>query len=93
MWGLLSVSAQDMSSETWVVGPEYDTALLSKLGGVLRSLGYDLETRTSGIGGSQQLSRWEVIGPKGFLVIESETYIGLCVSGTSELLAEVKARF
>ena len=81
-----------MSSETWVVGPEYDAALLSRLGGVLRSLGYDLESRTSGVGGSQQLSRWEVIGPKGVLVIESETYIGLCVSGPDELLAEVKSK-
>ena len=82
-----------MSEEQWVIGAEHDAALLERLGRALRSLGYDLETRWSGLGGSQQVSRWELIGPKGVLVVEAETYIGLQVTGAHELVSELRSSF
>jgi hypothetical protein len=82
-----------MSSEQWVVGAEHDAAQFERLGCALRSLGYDIETHWSGFGGSQQVSRWELIGPKGVLVVEAETYIGLHVTGVSELVSELRSSF
>lgn len=82
-----------MSHEQFIVGVEHDPALTERLGNVLRSLGYNLDTSWHGIGGSQEIGHWVVASPKGQLIIEAETYVGLSVTGPSELVAQVKAFF
>ncbi len=82
-----------MSVETWVVGSETDSKLFHKLGNALKSCGYVINEDWSGIGGSQEISHWELSNPKGDLVIESETYIGISVQGNKSLVHELKAAF
>jgi hypothetical protein len=79
-----------MSAEHWIVGSEHDRALFEQLGEVLRALGYRLGNEWSGVGGSQDISHWEVSGPNGSLIVEAETYVGLSVSGPTELVSAVK---
>ena len=79
-----------MSSEHWIVGSEHDHVLFEQLGEALRELGYTLCNEWSGVGGSQDISHWNVLGPNGSLTVESETYIGLSVSGPTELVSAVK---
>lgn len=82
-----------MSAEHWIVGSETDDSLFKSLGEALRALGYRLESERSGVAGSQDISHWELVGPDGSLVVESETYVGLSVSGSSELLSALKLEF
>jgi hypothetical protein len=82
-----------MSSERLIIGPEHDATLLQKLGNVLRLLGYRVDNQWSGVAGSQDISHWEVASPKGVLVVEAETYVGLSVFGPQELVSELKPFF
>jgi hypothetical protein len=82
-----------MSAEHWIVGSEHGQALFAQLGTSLRALGYRLGNEWSGVGGSQDISHWEVSGPEGSLVVEAETYVGLSVSGPKELVLAVKRHF
>ena len=79
--------------KTWVVGPEWDDALLLRLGDALKALGYRVDKHEWGVGGSQELSTWNVHGDAGALRIEAETYIGLTVTGPSRLVDAVKQHF
>ena len=82
-----------MNTERWIVGAEHDEQLLEALGTCLRSLGYELDAPSWGVGGSQELSSWSAASPQGSLVVEAETYIGLSVSGPSVLVGAVRERF
>jgi hypothetical protein len=82
-----------MSADHWVVGSEYDHAIFERLCAALLALGYRLGSEWNGIGGSQEISHWEVSCPDGSLTVEAETYIGLSVSGPANLVAAVKQQF
>jgi len=82
-----------MSDENWIVGSEADLNLFHKLGKALKSCGYLMSEEWSGVGGSQEIAHWELSSPKGTLVVESETYIGLSVQGPKNLVQEIKAAF
>jgi hypothetical protein len=82
-----------MVKEKWVVGPECDEQLFRRLGAVLKSMGFNLDSKWDGIGGSQDISHWELSSPDGLLVIESETYVGLSVEGAAELVQRVRQQF
>ncbi|MBU1413208.1 hypothetical protein KKC22_16990 [Myxococcota bacterium] len=82
-----------MNIEHWIVGPEYDKALFERLALTLRALGYRLGSEWSGVGGSQEISHWEISGPSGSLILEAETYVGLSLSGSAELVVEVRQHF
>ena len=82
-----------MSTETWVVGNEYDEAAFGRLKRTLAHLGYAVRDQGNAIGGSQELDRWTAEGPRGRLAIESETYIGLSVQGPAALVADLKAQY
>jgi hypothetical protein len=79
-----------VSEERWIVGAEYDVGLFDRLGAILRSLGYQLDSKSYGIGGSQEISQWIASGPKGKLIIETETFIGLSISGPNGLVNEIR---
>jgi len=81
------------SAETWTVGREYDQDLLDRLRRLLYSLGYSIEDKWQGVGGSQDILHCKYVRPCGSLVLESETYLGLTVSGPAKLVEEVKEAF
>ncbi len=82
-----------MTEEIWIVGSETDNSLFHRLGKALKHCGYEIGSEWSGVGGSQEISSWKLSSPKGTLVIESETFIGLSVQGTKILVQEIKAVF
>lgn len=82
-----------MTNAQWIVGPEYDASLIAKLGSALRPCHYSVDSKTWGVGGSQELSTWTVSGPNGVLVVEAETYIGLSVTGDPGLVLELQDAF
>jgi len=82
-----------MKDEQWIVGPEFESQLLSTLEVSLKALGYTLDAKSWGVGGSQELSVWAVQGPKGMLTIQAETYVGLSVSGEPMLVKELRHHF
>ncbi|MDJ0909311.1 MAG: hypothetical protein QNI99_08950 [Woeseiaceae bacterium] len=81
------------TSETWIVGAEYEAALLDKLGRALLSLGYENDAELHGVAGSQELREWIARGPRGKLQIVAETYIGLSVTGPPDLVEELRREF
>jgi hypothetical protein len=82
-----------MNETQWNVGPEFNEALLRRLGATLRACGYAVDSRSWGVAGSQELSTWNVTGPRGVLLVEAETYIGLTVTGARPLIDELKNAF
>jgi hypothetical protein len=80
-----------MSTTSWVAGSEHEPKVLASLGTALRGLGYDLRDSWEGVGGSQDIAHWEVVGPRGSLTIECETYIGVTVEGPIALVAELRS--
>jgi hypothetical protein len=82
-----------MHTEKWIVGAEYDEVALARLKRALGCLQYEVRDRWSGMAGSQDIQQLTVACPKGQLVVESETYVGLSVEGLPSLLAELKAQY
>lgn len=77
----------------WQVGAETDASLFTRLGEALRTCGYRLDATTWGVGGSQALTCWTVVGPAGTLQVKAETYMGLCVHGDAALVHAVQEAF
>lgn len=88
-----------MSNEqaTINLGDEYDDVLRDALRRVLlenKAVGID---KSWGVGGSQEIENLKVRVGEDVVLIESETYIGLSISGpkliVEKLAAEVRAAF
>ena len=77
----------------WTVGSEHDEIIFKKLSEVLKVLGFDLDNKWSGVGGSQEVTHWELTSNQGKLIIEAETYVGLSVEGEPSLVERVKNEF
>jgi hypothetical protein len=77
--------------KTIILGDEYDRRLQRRLNEVLRSMGAEIGASTWGVAGSQELSTWEAAVEGRTLKIESETYIGLSISGEGALVERVVA--
>lgn len=74
-----------------VLGNEYDDALRQALMACLAEMGADVAARQWGLGGAQILETTKVSIGRDVLVIESETYVGLSVSGPARLVDRVAA--
>ncbi|QSI76641.1 hypothetical protein [Niveibacterium microcysteis] len=72
-----------------VLGPEFDTALMERLRRWVHTEGGRMSEGSFGVGGSQELTRYDVILPTGDLVVTSETYVGLSIRGPEELVRAV----
>lgn len=75
-----------------VLGAEYDQALRRRLLDVLRSLGAKPTNQSFEVGGSQELQTLTALVGSRTIRVESETYIGLTITGDPELVEEVAAR-
>ncbi|QDQ26690.1 hypothetical protein FNU76_10125 [Chitinimonas arctica] len=71
------------------LGDEYDNALRDALRAVLlnnKAMGVDTSW---GIGGSQEIAMSKVRLGDGLITIESETYIGLTISGPKQIVEKL----
>ena len=72
-----------------ILGPEYDEALQVALLAVLRSMGAEFEPENWALAGSQEVvTRIARVTGKS-LKIESETYIGLSLSGDEDMIEAI----
>ena len=75
-----------------VLGTEYDDALREALMGTLREFHAVVMSHGYGVGGSQEFGRLEVQVLGAHVDIESETYVGLSISGESRVIEQIAAR-
>ena len=79
-----------MPIETWTAGAEHDETARARLRVALESLGYRPKQRWWGVGGSQEITYVELVGPAGQIEVEAETYIGLTVKGDLRAIAAIR---
>jgi hypothetical protein len=79
-----------MQMTTWLVGPEYDETIFKRLGNALSSMGFKTSDHWEGLAGSQEIQNWKFICNSGELTVEAETYVGLSVKGSPELVQQVR---
>ncbi|HVY26294.1 MAG TPA: hypothetical protein VHB79_07060 [Polyangiaceae bacterium] len=77
--------------KTLVLGNEYDDALRRALTDSLASMGAEFAARQWGLGGSQTLETTNVYVGKDKIVIQSDTYLGLSITGEARLVERLKA--
>ena len=75
-----------------VLGPEYDEELLRKLFSVLSHLGGRKLDSELSIAGSQELFELDVLVGEETVHVETETYVGLSIQGTSKIIDEIVDR-
>jgi hypothetical protein len=75
-----------------VLGSEHDESLRQALLDCLAALGADIAARQWGLGGSQIIDTTKVTIGKDLLVVETETYVGLSVSGEARLVDRIAAQ-
>lgn len=80
-----------MGKKTVTLGTEYDDATREALRSALASLNATSAETTWGVGGSQEIETSEVLVGGSPLTVESETYIGLTITGEEELVDSVAA--
>jgi len=79
-----------VSIETWTAGAEHDQTARTRLRVAIESLGYTPKTQWWGVGGSQEITHVELVGPAGQIEVDAETYIGLTVKGDSNAIAAIR---
>jgi hypothetical protein len=75
-----------------IIGDEYDDALRDRLVETLRGMQAQRIGFTSGGAGSQDVDEWSYKIGDEFIQIIAETYIGLTVIGSEDLVKEIKRR-
>jgi len=76
--------------KTVILGAEYEKIVWDTLKGVLKELGGTVHDSNWGIGGSQELTSVDVIVGGQIISVESETYIGISISGDSGLVDQIQ---
>jgi hypothetical protein len=87
----LRVSYADLKKKL-IVGEEYDEALRHAVMAELAALGATIEAQQWGLGGSQIIHTTKLRLGKDTLVVESETYVGLSLSGPARVVDRVVDR-
>jgi hypothetical protein len=75
-----------------VVGAEWDEDLRTRLLTVLQDMGTTAGGSTWTVGGSQELEVLQVSVRGQPVVVEAETYVGLTLTGPTDLVKEIQAR-
>jgi hypothetical protein len=78
-----------MQEKTIIFGKEYDDSLREKLLNAVKRMGGKLLSHDWGVGGSQELDVAQFEIGSELIVIESETYIGLSIRGSSQLVDQI----
>ncbi len=77
--------------KTVILGSEYDDTVWQVLKSVLKDLGGEVKDSSWGVGGSQELTIADVVIGGQHITVESETYVGISVSGDSDLVDQIQA--
>jgi len=72
------------------LGDEHDDRLLSALGSAVLLLGGKIDRSSWGVGGSQEISSWQLRFREGVVVATAETYVGLTISGPADLVTKIQ---
>ncbi len=72
-----------------ILGDEYDEALRHAVMAELAALGATIEAHQWGLGGSQIIQTTKLRLGRDALVVESETYVGLSLTGPARLVDRV----
>jgi hypothetical protein len=81
------------SNQTRVVlGDEYDDKLRKELLDTLREFSAQPIDQSYGVGGSQEIERFEVEIEGENIEVESETYVGLSIAGNERVVNRIAAR-
>ena len=75
-----------------VLGDEYDDRLRKALLDTLRELSAQPVDHWHGIGGSQEIERFEIEIAGENIEVESETYVGLSIAGNKRVVNRIAAR-
>lgn len=75
-----------------ILGSEHDESLRQALMDCLAAMGADIAARQWGLGGSQIIDTTKVTIGRDLLVVETETYVGLSVTGESRLVDRIFAQ-
>lgn len=75
--------------KTVVLGAEYDSDLRDALREILMQMGGEVQGADWAMGGSQELDSLKVLLGERTIVVESETYVGLSVTGPEELVDRI----
>ena len=78
------------SQQKALLGAEHDEQLRQALMDALRRLGAKQISHDSAVGGSQELDMLEVDIAGQRVFIESETYVGLSISGEAWLVEQIR---
>jgi len=76
-------------SKTIILGDEYDKDLKKRLIDKLKSIGAKPLSIDWGVAGSQELDSLSVQLNGEVIVVEAETFVGLSISGSDELVDEI----
>jgi hypothetical protein len=79
-------------TKTIVLGDEHDSHLRSVLGKVMRDMGAKTLEEKWGVGGSQEVETVKLELRRKIIVLESETYTGLSITGDEHDVDEIAKR-
>lgn len=77
--------------KTIILGKEYDAELRSALRSVLKELGGVVTDKSWGVAGSQEVERLQVELEGSTITVETETYIGLSITGNAGIVDRLEA--
>jgi hypothetical protein len=90
IWG--SDMASSAGQTKLVLGDEYDAKLRKALLDTLREFSAQPVDHWHGVGGSQEVERFEIEIEGENIEVESETYVGLSIAGNERVVNRIAAR-
>ena len=75
-----------------LLGSEYDDDLFYRLVAEVEGMGGSITDKKWVLGGSQEITTFEISLPEGTLQAVAETYVGLSLRGTSPLVESLALR-
>lgn len=75
-----------------VLGSEHDDALFARLVAEIKALGGSITDKEWTLGGSQEITVFQITLPDGDIEAVAETYIGLSLRGTTSLVDHLARR-
>ncbi len=75
-----------------VLGDEYDDALFERLAAEVAALGGSIIDKEWALGGSQEMTVFQISLPDGSIEAVAETYVGLSLRGTTSLVEQLARR-
>jgi hypothetical protein len=86
---ILDFSQRINYGESNRIRAEYDEALITRLREIIKTMNGSFSNQSWGIGGSQEITAVDANIDSKILHIESETYIGLTISGSADLVDKI----